>query len=165
MHTALNSAPPRSVGDQTLSSLLSAQLPSTLLTSISELYAVSQRDTTPPSTYILHKLMPSALRALRNIAGAAADVVLGKMWGVGVENKVVTAGDNSMDVDSDDRGEGSSTGSLVAQRWRQNDVRAMAKNVVVSMFDVSMLRFVKRQHYTNMTEDYSQTRSSPSYLS
>jgi hypothetical protein len=134
---------PNTVGDQTLSALLSAQLPSTLLTSISELYSVAKRDNNPHSSYILHKLMPSALRALRNISIAAADVVLGKMWGVGVETKVITAGGDAMDVDSEDKGEGSSTENMVAQRWRQNDVRAMARNVVVGMFDVSWWRFLR----------------------
>jgi hypothetical protein len=125
----------RPVGDLTLYSLLSAKLPDTLLSSISQLHALSTRDPIPPS--LITKLMPSSLRALRNISIAAADVVLGRMWGVGVEVKVVlSASSDRMDVD-EKSGEGNA-GNEVAERWRQNDVRAMAKTAVVQMFHVSL---------------------------
>lgn len=74
----------------TLPCLLLAHLPARLM----ELIASLAASTAPPreANFILSKVLPSLLRALRNVLTASADAIWGHMWGVGVERKVIATG-------------------------------------------------------------------------
>ncbi len=115
------------------------------------------------SAYALTKAIPSALRALRNIGEAAADVCLGRMWGV----EVVAGGTNGALVNGSGTGaserNGGEAGRAVAKRWGQDDVKRMAKGVVVGMFEVGMACSSHRS--IPWRSDHGRPRPQPAALS
>ncbi|WVR04430.1 hypothetical protein IAU60_001433 [Kwoniella sp. DSM 27419] len=78
------------VGNLTLRPLLSTSTTPALMSLITNLTGPSGTHTI--SARQLDRLLPSLLRALRNVLIATADMIWGHMWGVGAERKVVGTG-------------------------------------------------------------------------
>lgn len=104
------------VGPITLRSLLNAGTSSKLLSLIKSL----QSSNLPESQIV--RILPSILRALRNVLVTTADLVWGHMWGVGAEKKVVGTGLVGEDVVAGARGKNSGKG----RSWRVDATRALS---------------------------------------
>lgn len=79
------------------------------------------------------KVLPSVMRALRNILVSGADIIWGHQWGVGAERKVVGTGLVGQDVS-----EGNDKGKTVP--WKEDTWRYEATSAMASIFEVSRLR-------------------------
>lgn len=129
-------------GPLTLRPLVLAQVPNRLLALV---HSLSQ---TPLSKSQQIKVLPSVLRALRNILVSAADAVWGHVWGVGAERKVVGTGLVGEDIgEVVGKGKGVSMGG---HEWRIEAVSAMR-----SIFEVN----TNSLHSTRSVADTSEPQS------
>jgi hypothetical protein len=105
------------VGILTLKPLLAVSAPTHLLNLLTSILSSPKQDAS-------HRLLASALRALRNVLLTTADLVWGHVCGVGAEQKVVDTGligDDGVDVGRKGKGVmGKSTG------WKANGSKALS---------------------------------------
>lgn len=108
------------VGPLTIRPLLATGTPSALLALIRSLAA----STTSLSSGTFNRILPSLLKALRNVLFTTADLVWGHMWGVGAEKKVVDTGLVGNDTPRESSAKGK--GVLGKDRnWRIDASRAL----------------------------------------
>lgn len=116
-----------SVGTLTLRPLLLSQAPARLL------HLIHSTSTSSISANDRVRLLSAALRALRNVLVATADLVWGYMWGVGMQRRVVTTGlgdSNTLAGDYRMKGKGKEVDKVEGTRGIATDSLAM-------VFDVS----------------------------
>lgn len=120
------------VGPLTIRPLLAVNAPSALFNLIRHLSSSK----TPLPRPTLVRILPSLLKALRNLLVTTADLVWGHMWGVGAEKKVVGTG--LVGVESGVETIGGKGKGVVGkvQNWREDAIRALGLSFEVSTHDI-----------------------------